>query len=222
MHDTALPSDWAGPHRFGPPPWAAFAMTGPAGRGRGRRRRHHGPEGFDFPPGPFFGRGNRRGRGSIRLAILALLAEEPMHGYQVIQELTARSGGTWRPSPGSVYPTLQQLEDEGLVRAEDADGRRVFHLTEAGQAAARAVPSAPWETAAGDVDEDLLALRDLAFQVGAAVMQVARAGTADHLQRAKEILADTRRRLYRLLAEDPTEQPAAPEREAGTDEPAAT
>ena len=84
-------------------------------------------------------------RGIIRDAILGLLAEQPMHGYQVMQELSERSGGRWHPSAGSIYPTLQQLEDEGLVTAEDRDGRKTFALTEAGQAAAKAVPAdRPW------------------------------------------------------------------------------
>ncbi len=84
-------------------------------------------------------------RGIIRDAILHLLAEQPMHGYQVMQELSERSGGRWHPSAGSIYPTLQQLEDEGLVTAEDRDGRKTFSLTEAGQAATTALPTdRPW------------------------------------------------------------------------------
>jgi len=82
-----------------------------------------GPFGFG---GPFFGRGPKVGRGDVRAAILVLLAEEPMHGYQVIQELAERSGGVWRPSPGSIYPTLQLLEDEGLIRGTEEDGKRRF------------------------------------------------------------------------------------------------
>ena len=108
--------------------------------GRRRRGGRHGfgPPGFDRM---FFGPGRKAGRGDIRATILALLAEEPMHGYQIIQEVTDRTGGAWRPSPGSVYPTLQQLEDEELVRTVHTDGRRVFELTDAGREQAAALPS---------------------------------------------------------------------------------
>src|SRR5262249_58969705 len=105
------------------------------------------------PGGPFgrdamFGRGPKVGRGDVRSAILRLLAEEPRNGYQIIQELTERSRGVWRPSPGSIYPALQQLEDEGLIQAEEQEGRRRYHLTDAGRGyvAARADEhAAPWE-----------------------------------------------------------------------------
>lgn len=190
-------------------------MTGGPHRGRGRGR-HGGPPwarggGFPFggPGGPPT-RGRRAGRGDVRGGILALLAEEPMHGYQIMRELAERSGGVWRPSPGSVYPTLQQLEDEGLVapRASDA-GKRVFELTDAGREQVKASPSgaAPWEAAAGGVDDELVELRDLAFQVGAAVMQVAHAGGAGQVAKARETLKEARRSLYRLLAEDDEEAP---------------
>src|SRR6266480_2634349 len=113
--------------------WMAKMAGGRGHLGRGRGRRDFlfsfpvpGPGGF---PGQFFGRGPRVGRGDVRAAILVLLAEGPKHGYQVMQELTERSGGMWRPSPGSIYPTLQLLEDEGLVRSAESDGRRVFELT---------------------------------------------------------------------------------------------
>lgn len=165
-----------------------------------------GPERFFTMggPGPFAGWGPKVGRGRVREAILSLLAEEPMHGYQIMQELAERSHGVWQPSPGSIYPTLQQLEDEGLVRAEESEGRRVYHLTEEGRRhvesrAGRGEP--PWETASGAVGSALFELRDLAFQVGAAVMQVARAGSQEQVERAKAILTETRREIYRLLAE---------------------
>ena len=113
------------------------AMRGRGGgRGRGRGRGWGGDFGRHGGFGPRFGRGPRAGRGDVRAAILALLAEEPMHGYQIITELTERSRGVWRPSPGSVYPTLQVMEDQGLVTADKSEGRRVFTLTEAGRAEA--------------------------------------------------------------------------------------
>jgi DNA-binding PadR family transcriptional regulator len=150
-----------------------------------------------------FGRGVKRGRGDVRAAILALLAEEPMHGYQIITELSERSGGAWRPSPGSVYPTLQALEDQGLVSAHKSDGRRVFSLTDDGRAAAAAAGDgpAPWEDAASDADRSLVDLQSLMFEVGAAIMQVGRAGSKHQIKAVGEILTDTRRRIYLVLAD---------------------
>jgi DNA-binding PadR family transcriptional regulator len=179
------------------------------GRGRGGPRGFGGSRGFGpgdgFPGGRGFpwGGGHRASRGDIRAAILALLREEPMHGYQIIQELERRTDGRWRPSPGSVYPTLQQLEDEGLVRAVELEvGRRVFELTDTGQqeASASAGPP-PWEEAA-DGDRDVSSIRELFLQVGAATWQVSHAGTPKQVTRAAEILRDARKRLYQLLADD--------------------
>lgn len=133
-----------------------------------------------------------------------------MHGYQIMRELAERSGGVWRPSPGSVYPTLQQLEDEGLVTAQATEaGKRVYELTDAGreQVKASAGSAAPWEAAAGGADDELVELRDLAVQVGAAVMQVAHAGGTGQVAKARDILKEARRSLYRLLAEDDEEAP---------------
>jgi DNA-binding PadR family transcriptional regulator len=163
--------------------------------------------GFPFGPG-FAGGGRRAGRGDIRAAILALLAEKPMHGYQVIQELGERTGGAWRPSPGSVYPTLQQLEDEGLVRAVQPDaGRRVYELTEEGRAEAAAA-GRPWEDVAAEGAGEVAGMRDLFVQVAAAGWQVMQAGSARQRAAAADILRDTRRRLYQLLADDAPETTA--------------
>ena len=143
------------------------------------------PGGFGQPFGP----GRRAARGDVRAAILVLLAEKPSHGYQIIQELERRSDGAWRASPGSVYPTLQQLEDEGLVRAVEADGgRRVFELTDTGreEAAKLAAGPAPWAEAAGSVGGDHRDLRDQAFQLLAAVWQVSRTGDAAHIAEAQD------------------------------------
>jgi len=198
----------------------AMSGGGPrGGRGRGRGWGGDfgpGPGGFGGgfgpgfgPGGPMFGkggRGMRRGRGDVRTAIILLLNEEPMHGYQIIQELTDRSNGTWRPSPGSIYPTLAVLEDSGLVRAEKSDGKRIFHITEAGQAAAgdMAGQPAPWDDAAREDDSSLSNLRNQLFQLGGATMQVAQAGNEAQVKRAQAILGEARRKLYLLLAEDPT------------------
>ncbi len=184
------------------------------GFGPGGRRGGHGPFGGPFGGGhgpfggfggPGFGRGRRVGRGDVRTAALGLLAEQPLHGYQLIQEIARRSGDTWRPSAGSIYPMLQQLADEGLVRVEESDGRRVFHLTEAGQtfvAAHQSEVAAVWEAVNDGADDGLRALRDLVRQVAMATMQVAQAGTATQIAAARQALATTRKQLYRILAED--------------------
>jgi DNA-binding PadR family transcriptional regulator len=186
---------------------------GPGGhRGgpRGRGRRHNAGWGPGFGPGfPFGpGRGPRARRGDVRAALLALLAEEPRNGYQLMQEIERRSEGVWRPSPGSVYPALQQLEDEGLVRAEEHDGRRLFALTETGRAHVDEQGDAlrePWKAAAEEAGDEMLELRKLVGQVGAAVMQVVVAGSEAQQAEARKVLADTRRALYRILAEDEPE-----------------
>jgi DNA-binding PadR family transcriptional regulator len=181
--------------------------------GRGRHQGHgpFGGRGFHppFPPnvnawlgGGFGGPGGRARRGDVRSAVLRLLSEEPMHGYQIIQELSARSGGAWRPSAGSVYPTLQLLEDEGLVEAEASGGKRIFKLTEAGQevVAKTADKPAPWEEAAsGDAGGGL---REQMPRVGAAVAQIAMTGDSDKIARAAAILSDARKKLFAILAED--------------------
>jgi DNA-binding PadR family transcriptional regulator len=181
----------------------------------GWHHRGRGPWGFGGPPfmPPWFGgpggpggpRRPRPRRGDVRLAVLTLLAEAPMHGYQIITELSARTGGMWQASPGSVYPTLQQLEDEGLVTVAEQDGRRTFSLTDAGRAeVARASEGrrAPGEEMTADGDPAAGGLRSSAMQLVAAVMQVAAAGNKEQVGRAEKLLGDTRRALYRLLAED--------------------
>ena len=198
------------------PPWVrprgmkVMMMTSKKHRGKG----HHGPGGRrgprgGFPMGPPMGPGGffpgkpKVGRGDVRVAILHLLAEEPMHGYQIIQEISERTDGVWNPSPGSVYPTLQQLADEGLVLAEEREGKNVFTITEEGAAVVAASKQAPpWERMAGGMSDNLIDLREAGFQVGAAVMQIARAGSEDQTARAIEILADAKRSIYKILAED--------------------
>jgi DNA-binding PadR family transcriptional regulator len=127
-----------------------------------------------------------------------------MHGYEMIQELDARTGGIWRPSPGSVYPTLQMLEDEGLIVSEHSEGRRRFTLTDTGrEAAAQAEQRAPWSDYA---DEDAVAaandLRDATFGIMNALREVGSAGTDSQRARAIEVLVETKRKLYGILAED--------------------
>jgi DNA-binding PadR family transcriptional regulator len=150
--------------------------------------------------------GNRARRGDVRAAALTLLAERPMHGYEIIQELESRSGGVWKPSPGSVYPTLQLLADEGLVTADEVEGRRVFTLSEAGhehvttRAAKGGVP--PWVEMADDAGEPVQRMARALRSVVMASKQLLRDGSPTQQSQAETILADTRRRLYGLLADD--------------------
>ena len=196
-YDYTAPPPWAAKH------WHRYAM-GSGGRRR-RMRGSFGPGGFPMGgPGQFFKGRARVGRGEVRAAILALLVEEPMHGYQIMQELSDRTGGIWQPSPGSIYPTLQQLEDEELVRSEQRDGKKIFRLTESGTEQAEAeTASPPWE--AVGFDSVLMSLREIGFQVGAAVMQVAHTGTEDQITAVREILGETRSKIYGLLGEDSDE-----------------
>jgi DNA-binding PadR family transcriptional regulator len=140
-------------------------------------------------------------RGDVRGAILALLTERPMHGYEMMQELEQRSGGAWRPSAGSIYPTLQQLEDEGLVRSEEIGDRRRYTLTDAGrEEAGRREEPPPWEASGAPGGGEL---REAAFRVAAAVMQAASTGTDEQVAQVREILVDARRRIYSVLGEEP-------------------
>jgi len=181
-------------------PRGATILMMSRGRGRGRGRQW----GYGMGPGPFPGR-PRVSRGDVRAAILRLLAEEPMHGYQIMSELSARTDGMWQPSPGSIYPTLNQLEDEDLVRAEERDGKKVYALTDQGlEKVASSEEEAPWDRFASPYASGLMALRDAGFQLGAAVMQVARAGSDDQAARAREILDEAKRRIYEILAGEDT------------------
>jgi DNA-binding PadR family transcriptional regulator len=159
-------------------------------------------------------RGPRAKRGDVRAAALALLAEGPMNGYQIIQEISERSGGVWRPSPGSVYPALQQLEDEGLIRAEAADGgRRAYVLTEDGRHYADAHPDeldAPWDAVTGSAGGAAMEMRTLIGQVAMAAFQVLSAGNESQIGQARRVLTDARRALYRLLAADDDDGQAEP------------
>ena len=173
-------------------------------RGRGRGR-------WAFPgmgdPGRFWGGGGgrpRTRRGDVRRVLLSALQEGPAHGYEIMQRLENRSGGIWRPSPGSVYPTLQMLEDEGLVRSEQRDGTRVYELTEAGRKEAEAEESqgrrAPWDAGGRDA-ESARALRNGIRQLHMAARQLATAGSAEQVQRGVEVINRARSELYQILAE---------------------
>jgi DNA-binding PadR family transcriptional regulator len=204
----------------------AHAMHGPWGGGRRRHgpgffamergRGGFGPWGGPFPPpldmlfrgfggGGGHGRGRRARRGDVRAALLVLLHEQPRNGYQLIQEIEQRSEGAWRPSPGSVYPALQQLEDEGLVRADETEGRRTYALTDEGRGYVeenRDDLGEPWK-AVGAMDAGVMELRGQIAQVAAAAIQCSASG---HAEDAKRILAEARRSLYRVLAEEEPEE----------------
>jgi DNA-binding PadR family transcriptional regulator len=192
-----------------------------------------GPPGFGPWPGgagwgaflgSVFGRARAR-RGNVRSAILTLLADQPMNGYQIMQAIELRSHGAWKPSSGSIYPTLQQLEDEGLVETEDvkpearvgSTGSKTFTLSAKGKRYVnehRAELEADW-TPADERDPDPRhEMMNLFRQVATAAMQVVQSGTAVQLDEAKRLLAETRRSLYRILADladddDPGREPGA-------------
>ena len=158
---------------------------------------------FGGPFGGGRGRGRRR-RGDVRTAVLILLAEEPRNGYQLMQTIEERSDGRWRPSPGSVYPTLAQLEDEGLIRGIERDGTKLFELTDAGreQAEQYASRTAPWEEDEESDGRSIPEIASLIIQIGKAAWQVAQEGDERQVEKACETLAETRRALYRILAEE--------------------
>src|SRR5579871_3635009 len=175
---------------------------GPGAQGAGEFFKFRG---FAGPGGPGGFRARRMRRGNVRAAILLLLAEEPRNGYQVMQEIEQRSEGAWRPSPGSVYPAFQLLSDEGMIRGEARDGGNVFELTDAGRAHVaehREGLGSPWELAGRGMPEGIREVIHLMMQVGMAGRQVAHHGTEAQRAEAAKVLADTRRALYRILAED--------------------
>ncbi len=200
------------------------AMTGRGGPAEGGHRHGHprgprdgGPggrggfEGFPFggfggPGGGRFGRSRKARRGDIRTAALLLLAEEPRNGYQIMQEVEERSDGVWRPSPGSVYPALQQLEDEGLIRSSEGGGGtgKVFELTDAGQARVGERDSdapAPWEQMSGSISDQAHELGAIMREFASAFAQVMRNGNEAQIAEARKVLVAARRDLYRILAD---------------------
>ena len=177
-------------------------------------RHHHPRGGRPMPPDGAPGRRHRGGRGraprgDVRAAVLQLLAEEPMHGYQLMQAIAERSGGRWTPSPGAIYPTINQLEDEGLVTVTADAGRKLVTLTDAGREyidarrESSADPFAGFEASAPGTD-----LRGPLEQIHGAVREIARTGTDTQLTAAAAVLAEARRALYLLLADGP-ETPGA-------------
>lgn len=179
---------------FGPGFGPAFNFGfGPGGFGPGGRRgawRRGGP-------------GGRGRRGDVRAAILALLAERPMHGYEMIQQIAERSNGLWKPSPGSVYPTLQLLADEGLITASESEGsKKLFELTDDGRAAAEKIETPPWDEITEGADPGHMNLRAAVGQLFGAVAQSAHTATAEQQQRIVDIVNNARREIYGILGED--------------------
>ena len=179
----------------GPPPWVGEMFGHGMGRG--------------FGPGGGRGRGPRVRRGDVRAAILDVLAatdgqDQPLNGYQVIQQIADRTDGAWKPSPGSVYPTIQQLEDEDLVATGEVGGRKVLRLTEAGTSYVAEHPdemAAVWAPFSEEDVDDGGDLRKVIKQTMAAMWQIATTGTPEQNAEAAKVLAETRRRLYTILAE---------------------
>jgi DNA-binding PadR family transcriptional regulator len=174
---------------FGPfgPPFGGGWGSGPFGRGRG------GPRG-------------RARRGDVRASILALLKDRPMHGYEMIQEIAERSGNAWRPSPGSVYPTLQLLEDEGLIESATEGGKKLFTLTAGGRAEAEAGPEAPWEEAGRGVDwEAMQEIKQAGIGLVEAFRQVWATGNPGQREKAMAVVNEARKRLYLILADEDVE-----------------
>jgi len=167
-------------HEFGGGPWG---RGGPRGRGRRGGRGGHRP--------------------NVRAALLALLLERPMHGYEMIQELESRTEGVWRPSPGSVYPTLQLLEDEGLITSQTGGGRKEFTLTDAGRAEAESAEGpTPWEAFGDDEVSQARDFKEAIVGIMHALRQVGFAGTDEQRSQALDVMNETRRKLYAILAED--------------------
>ncbi len=233
MTADAFAQEWPGArgekrhgHRCGPPGWL-FAREGRRGRPPFEDIDDLIALGRMWKGSPFGGPGwgpHRRGRGrarrgDVRLALLRLLAEEPRNGYQLMQAIEERSEGLWRPSPGSVYPTLAQLEDEGLINSVGTDGARRFEITDAGREhlESRAGEPAPWAPAPEDADNPLTELAPLVIAIGKATFQVATVGDRAQRDRAQELLAETRRALYLILAQDTDDDDTAEnEREEGS------
>ena len=151
-----------------------------------------------------FGRGGSRARrGDVRASILALLVDRPMHGYEMIKELEERTGGLWTPSAGSIYPTLQLLEDEGLVRGEEEDGKRRFELTADGKKQQdESGGKLPWDEVTAGAAPELVRLKRSLEQLHVSAAQVVHGGTDEQRARVRELLEEARRKIYGILAED--------------------
>lgn len=201
------PRGWGGMSpRRGEPTEGSDPREGARGSGRGegareRRAERHERHGHrhEHSRGP---RG-RAQRGDVRAAVLILLAAEPMHGYQMMHAIAERTGGTWRVSPGAIYPTIAQLEDEGLVRVELDAGRKLAVLTDVGRAYIADAATAPVDPFTSMTDAGSNSLRDVFEGLATASKTLARTGTPTQVAAAREVLEKARRELYLILADDP-------------------
>lgn len=174
--------------------WLAYKRHAQKQRRKAMRRGRGHAAAFEYA--------GRMRRGEIRTALLAELSEAPGHGYDLIQRLEEKSGGEWRPSPGSVYPTLQMLEDEGLIVTTQSDGsKKLFELTDDGKAAAEKIETAPWTEITEGADPAQVNLRAALGQLFGAVAQSANAANADQQQRILDIVNNARREIYQILGE---------------------
>lgn len=191
--------------RGGPWDWGARPGPGQWGGGFGGPRGGWWP-GPPRPPGaPGAPRGPKASRGDVRAAILALLREGPLNGYQIMSEIEERSGGAWRPSPGAVYPALSQLADEGLIEGTESGGRRAFSLTDAGREYVEQNPEmarGAWESMAQQEAWQVPGLFAEAARLGGGIMQIAHVGTPEQVRAAERLLGQARRDLYKILADD--------------------
>ncbi|MFD0562781.1 PadR family transcriptional regulator [Kitasatospora saccharophila] len=192
--------EFGGRAAFGPfgAPGRPMPPFGPGFGPRGRGFGGHGPRGHGGGRG-----GGRARRGDVRASLLALLLERPMHGYEMITEIGERTGGVWRPSPGSVYPTLQLLEEEGLVEANEESGKKLFELTGAGRAEAERAGASPWDEAGRR--DDWEAVQEVGAALAAvdhAVRQVMMTGTEEQRTKGLAVLAETKKKLYLILADE--------------------
>ncbi|GAA0635149.1 hypothetical protein GCM10009547_44130 [Sporichthya brevicatena] len=169
-------------------------------RGEPRGRRGGRP---DLGHPHFRGHRGRAQRGDVRAAVLRLLAEHSMHGYQMMNAIAERTGGSWRVSPGAIYPTIAQLEDEGLVRTEAEGGRKLVVLTDAGRTYVEDETTAPADPFAAMTDEKGTGLRDVFEGLAVASKTLGRTGTPTQIAAAREVLEKARRDLYLILADDP-------------------
>jgi DNA-binding PadR family transcriptional regulator len=183
--------------------WMAKHGRGPFGGGP----FGGGPFGGPFGDDPFGGEGGprrRHRRGDIKFALLELLAEQPRHGYDLIKELESRYAGFYRPSPGTVYPTLQLLEDEGHLTSEQVEGKRIYTITESGRQLLAERQAGEGEGHPGfrhgAGGEGLDALRRNSMALVEVVMQAARHGTPDQVRAVTQVLDGARREVYRILA----------------------
>jgi DNA-binding PadR family transcriptional regulator len=174
------------------------------GPGAGPEREHRpGRRGHHHRGGP---RG-RAQRGDVRAAVLILLGEQPMHGYQLMQAISERTNGSWKVSPGAIYPTLALLEDEGLVSTENAGGRKLATLTDEGRAVLADPDTAPTDPFESMTESGRVSGREIFEALAIASRTIARTGSKAQIEAARAVLERARRDLYLILADGPTEEP---------------